>query len=89
MGRSDEELNPAAERITEAFGAAIKAGEVGDTTEGMPAQWVMIGTYYDDEGDTRTVFLTDTGARLQETLGLLQLGVIAWNEHGRRWIHDE
>lgn len=42
-----------------------------------------------EDGESRMVFSTDDGARLQDTLGLLQLGVAAWNEQARRWVLDD
>jgi hypothetical protein len=83
------DFDPASDRIDKAFSECIKAGEVGENAGGMPEGFVFIGTYLDDQGESRTVFLANNSARLQQTLGLLQLGVIAWNEQGRRWVHDE
>jgi len=78
----------ASSRITAALAEAIKAGELGKDTAGMPAQWVFIGTYYDSQGETCTAFLTNNGARTHETLGLLDLGQVAWREHAARWALD-
>jgi hypothetical protein len=76
----------ASDRITKTIAEAISAGELGDTTVGMPGGWVLVGTYHDDEGELRTVLLTNNGARTHETLGLLALGQTAWQEAARRWI---
>lgn len=78
----------ASDRVTGALADAITAGELGDDTQGIPGQWVLIGTYYDSEGENCTVFLTNNGARMHETLGLLALGTVAWNEQAARWVHD-
>lgn len=86
---SHEDGDELSSRITAALSNAIKAGEVGDATDGMPSGWVFIGSYFDDQGESRMVFSTDDGARLQDTLGLLQLGVAAWNEQARRWVLDD
>lgn len=86
---ADESLNSASGRITAAIGAAIKAGELGDDTNGMPSSWVLCGTYMDSQGDVCTAFLTNHGARTHETLGLLALGTVAWQENARRWVHGD
>lgn len=44
----------------------------------MPGGWVLVGTYHDEDGDLRTVLLTNNGARQHETLGLLALGQAVW-----------
>lgn len=77
----------ASNRITGALADAIKAGELGDDTQGIPAQWVLVGTYYDSQGEVCTAFLTNDGARTHETLGLLSLGTVAWTEHAAAWVH--
>jgi hypothetical protein len=78
----------ASARVTDALAEAIKSGELGDDTAGMPAQWVFVGTYYDSQGETCTAFLTNKGARTHETLGLLELGSVAWREQAARWELD-
>ena len=78
--------DPASDRITAAFAQAIHGGELGSGEVGMPGHWVLIGTYHDQDGDVRTCFLTSSGARLQETLGLLALGQTVWQEEARRWV---
>lgn len=75
-----------AARITTAFADAIRAGEVGDTTIGMPGAWAMVGTYNDADGATRTVFLTPNDQAVHITLGLLAAGREVWGEAMRRWI---
>jgi hypothetical protein len=85
---ADEKLDAASDRITSAIGEAIKAGELGDDTNGMPAAFVLCATYFDSEGKVCTAFLTNNGARTHETLGLLALGDVAWRENARRWVHD-
>ena len=78
--------DPASERINQAIGEAIRNGELGAETAGMPAQWVLIGNYYDSDGDICTAFVTNNGSRLHETLGLLALGQAAYAEEARRWV---
>ena len=80
--------DPAAERITAALAEAIRAGEIGDTTTGMPAGWVIVANYHDADGDTRSIFLTATDQRLHETLGLLDTGQTVWREQLSRWVLD-
>ena len=79
------DTDAASDRITAAIAEAIRAGELGDTTAGMPGGWVMVGTYHDADGDLRTCLLTNSGARLHETLGLLALGQTAWQAEAQRW----
>lgn len=86
---TNEAIDAASDRITAAIGEAIKAGELGDDTAGMPAQYVLCATYYDSTGQVCTAFLTNNGARTHETLGLLTLGDVAWRENARRWVHDD
>lgn len=86
---ADEPLDLASERVTAAIGEAIKAGELGDDTNGMPNQWVLISTYYDSEGQVCTAMLANNRARTHETLGLLALGTVAWQENARRWVHGD
>jgi hypothetical protein len=78
--------DPTADRITAALSESIRAGELGDVTAGMPAGWVLVGTYHDEDGDLRTFFLTNDGARQHETLGLLAMGQTVWQEEARRWV---
>ncbi len=78
--------DPAAERITATLADAIRAGELGDTQTGMPAGWVLIASYHDEDGDTRLSFLTAAGQRLHETLGLLDSGQTIWREQLRQWV---
>jgi hypothetical protein len=78
--------DPGADRITAALADAIRAGELGDTTTGMPAGWVLIGNYHDEDGDVRMAFLTADGQRLHETLGLLDSGQTIWREQLRQWV---
>lgn len=85
----DANLDQASDRITAAIGEAIKAGELGDDTAGMPNQYVLCATYYDSSGELCTAFLTNNSARTHETLGLLALGTVAWQENARRWVHDD
>lgn len=83
------DTDAASDRITAALADAIRGGELGDTTVGMPAGWVLVGTYHDETGTLRTAFLTNSGAHLHETLGLLDLGQVAWRENGRRWANGD
>lgn len=85
----NDEGDAAADRINSAFADAIQAGECGETSGGMPSTWAFVGSYFDSEGESRTVFLANNDARLQETIGMLRMGVIAWDEQARRWVHDE
>ncbi len=73
-------------RITAALTDAIRAGELGDTTVGMPGAWVLIGCYHDADGDERAVFLTSEKQPLRETLGLLDAGQTVYREAMRRWV---
>lgn len=84
---ADAGLDAASDRITAAIAEAIKAGDLGEDTNGMPASWVLCGTYYDSKGEVCTAFLTNNRARTHETLGLLALGTVAWQENARRWVH--
>ncbi len=77
---------PTAERITTALADAIRAGELGDTTVGMPGDWLLVGTYTDGEGGERTVFLSPDDQSLHFTLGLLDAGREVWGEAMRRWV---
>lgn len=79
----------AADRITAALGDAIRAGELGECEAGMPAGWVMIGNYHDDQGELRSYLLTSPGSHLHETLGLLALGQAAWSAEAARWMHGD
>lgn len=83
---SEADADQASDRITAAIGDAIRAGELGDTTAGMPDSWALVGTYHDEDGDVRTYFLTNNGARQHETLGLVALGQTVWQEAARRWV---
>ncbi|MEU7978233.1 hypothetical protein AB0B63_06845 [Micromonospora sp. NPDC049081] len=78
--------DPTAERITSAISEAIRHGELGNTNTGMPAGWVLVANYHDEDGDIRTAFLTADGQRLHETLGLLDTGQTVWREQLRRWV---
>lgn len=80
------DTDAARERITGAIADAIRAGELGETTTGMPAGWVMVGLYHDEDGDLRTYLMTSSGAHLHETLGLLAMGRAAWEPAAQRWI---
>lgn len=79
----------AADRVTAALAEALTAGELGECERGMPYHWVLIGTFLDEEGDTRTVFLSNEGARVHETLGLLALGTEAVKVQAERWIRSD
>lgn len=83
------DTDAASDRVTAALAEAIRHGELGDTNVGMPAGWVLVGTYHGEDGTLRTALLTNSGASLHETLGLLDLGQIAWREQGRRWTHGD
>ncbi|MFI6819735.1 hypothetical protein ACIBJE_02135 [Micromonospora sp. NPDC050187] len=84
------DVDAASDRITAAIGDAIRAGELGDTTTGMPAGWVLVGTYHDAEGELRTYFLTNNEAKQHETLGLIALGQTVWQAEAQRWaLGDE
>lgn len=85
----DDGTASASRRVTAAIGDAIKAGELGDDTDGMPAQWVLVATHYDSEGGLRTTFLTHEAARTHETLGLLTLGTVVCQEEARAWFHED
>ena len=78
----------ASDRISAAIAEAIHAGELGDT-RGMPAQWVLVATYYDSDGALCTAMLANSGAHTHETLGLLALGDVAWRENARQWVLGE
>lgn len=82
----DDDRDPVAERVNAAISDSIRAGDMGDCRVGMPADWVLIGTYHDDEGDLRTYFITNDGSRSHETMGLLALGQTVWQEEARRWV---
>jgi hypothetical protein len=84
--------DPTASRITTTLAESIRAGELGDTTVGMPGAWVLVGVYHDAEGDERAMFLTPDGQPLRETLGLLDSGQTVWREQLARWVlgpHDD
>lgn len=81
-----EDPDPVADRITAAIAESIRAGDLGDCNAGMPAGWVLIGTYHDEDGDLRTYFITSDGARQHETLGLLALAQTVYQEEARRWV---
>ncbi len=76
------DADPTAERVTAALAEAIRAGEVGDTTVGMPGDWLLVATYTDGDGDERTVFLSPDG----QSLGLLHAGREVWGEAMCRWV---
>lgn len=80
------DADPTAERVTVALAEAIPAGEVGDTTVGMPGDWLLVATYTDGDGGERTVFLTPDDQSLHVTLGLLHAGREVWGEAMRRWV---
>lgn len=73
-------------RITAAIADAIKAGELGDTTVGMPGAWVLVGCYHDGDGEERAVFQVPDKQPLRETLGLLDTGQTVYREAMRRWV---
>lgn len=79
----------AAARVTSAIADAIRAGELGNTTTGMPAGWVLIASYHDEDGDVRLSFLTANEQRLHETLGLLDSGQTIWREQLRQWVLND
>lgn len=85
---SESDADAAADRVDSALADAISNGDLGDS-EGFVSGWVLVGTYVDANGESRTFFLSNEGARLHETLGLLTLGDVAWREQARRWIHDD
>lgn len=85
MGDTDS----AAARITAAIGDAIRAGEAGDTRAGMPAGFVMVANYHDEDGETRTLFLTADGQLLHETLGFLDMGQTVWREEAIAWARGD
>lgn len=85
----DDDLDPASERITQAIAEAIRAGELGEDSEGMPHQWVLIATHIDSTGSERTAMLTNNGAHTHQTLGLLAMGTVAWQENVRRWVDGQ
>ncbi len=60
---TDDEFDTS-DRITAALADAIKAGELGDTTVGMPGAWVLVGCYHDGDGDERAVSLPFSHAHL-------------------------
>jgi len=81
--------DPAADRVTATIADAIRAGELGNTTTGMPAGWVLVASYHDEDGDVRLSFLTADGQRLHETLGLLDSGQTLWREQLRQWVLND
>lgn len=81
-------MTDASDRVTAAITDAIKAGEMGDDTLGMPGKWVLISTHYASNGETRIAFFTDPDSNTHDTLGLLSLGTVAWTEQARRWVID-
>jgi hypothetical protein len=81
-------VTDAADRVTAALTDAIKAGEMGDDTLGMPGKWVLISTHYSSSGETHLAFFTDQDSNTHDTLGLLSLGTVAWTEQARRWVQD-
>jgi hypothetical protein len=85
MERTMSDADAASDRITAAIGDAIRSGELGEVGAGMPGGWVMVGTYHDAEGETRTYFLTSNDAKQHETLGLLALGQAVWHAEAQRW----
>lgn len=82
---TDDEYD-ATRRVTAAVADAIQAGELGDTTTGMPGAWVLIGVYHDGDGDERNYWLTSEGQPLRETLGLLDAGQTVYREAMRQWV---
>ncbi len=78
----------ASDRVTAALADAIKAGELGDDTQGMPGRWVLVSTHYDSNGETRVAFLADDESNTHDTLGLLSLARVAYEEQARRWVLD-
>lgn len=78
-------LESIAARVTAAIGDAIRAGEAGDATAGMPASFVLVANYHDQDGEARTLFITADGQLLHETLGLLDMGQTVWRGEAVDW----
>ena len=83
---TDNSIDPAAARITDALSASIRAGEMGDTEVGMVGAWVLVGMFHDGDGDQRSTFLCPDDQRLHETLGLLEAGRAVYGDAMRRWV---
>lgn len=82
-------MDLAERRINNAIADAIAAGELSDDSAGMPATWVLVGTYYDSDGEPCSFFLANEKALTHESLGLLDLGRIIATERTRRWAHEQ
>lgn len=85
------EVNPnkdPADRITAAIGEAITAGEMATdgTVTGMPGAWVLVGSWHDQDGEDRSIFLSPPDQPLVMTLGLLESGQTVHREMMRRWV---
>lgn len=85
----DDDTGDIADRIEQAIAAGIKAGELGDDTAGMPAGFALVATYYDSEGKVCTILAANTGALVHETLGLVNLGRVAWEAEALDWVRGE
>jgi hypothetical protein len=57
----DPDGDGAVDRITQAIADSITAGDLGEDTNGMPNQWVLVSTYYDSEGELCTTLLANQG----------------------------
>lgn len=84
---SDPAADALSDRISHALADAIAAGEISGG--GMADQFVLVGTTIDAEGEARTVFSVNNGARLYSTLGLLDLGQTVWRSEAIEWARGE
>ena len=78
-----------ADRIESAIAAGIQAGELGEDRAGMPSGFVLVATYCDSNGTIRTALEVNPGALVHETLGLLNLGRVAWEAEALDWVRGE
>lgn len=88
MATGVSDLKGLSERITAAIGEAIRNGEAGDTTVGMPGAWTLVGVYHDGDGEERTLVVAPDDQSYHVTLGLLSIAGIVWRENVKEWLDD-
>lgn len=80
------DLEAAVQRVHDALQEALNAGEIRGG--GLVAEWYLIGTTTDIDGDTSFFALSDDEARISRSVGLVKTALILLEDEVRQFRED-